>query len=404
MLPIPAILGGQPLFHEQRHVGAPHVPDRRSLHDSLDAILDSRRLSNNGPFVQRLERALAAAAGCRHGIAVCNATLALQLVFRARRLEGEVIMPAFTFIATAHAATWESLEPVFVDIDPQTHCIDPRAVAAAITPRTAAIVGVHVWGNLCDTDALTRLADARGIPLFFDAAHALGCSGRAGPLGGLGQASVVSLHATKVVSGLEGGAVLTNDDGLAESLRTARNFGFEGYDRVESLGTNAKMNEFSAAFALAGLVDLPQLIVRNAAVMDAYRRGLSASPGIRLLEPDPRDRSNHHYVVAVVGRTCPLDRDELHRVLEAENVLARRYFHPGCHRMMPYAERPAARAAPLPVTERVCSEVLILPAGGSVTVDEAEAIADRIRLACGRSEEIRRRLCAGAATSIRPAA
>jgi dTDP-4-amino-4,6-dideoxygalactose transaminase len=401
---IPAILGGEPLFHEPRHVGAPHLPDRGALHASLDAILDSRRLSNDGPFVRRLEGALAAEAGCRHAIALCNATLALQLVFRASRLEGEVIMPAFTFVATAHAAAWESLEPVFADIDPRTHCIDPAAVAAAITPRTAAIVGVHVWGNLCDAEALAELADARGVPLFFDAAHALGCSGQAGPLGALGRASVVSLHATKVVSGLEGGAVLTNDDGLAASLRTMRNFGFAGYDRVDSLGTNAKMNEFSAAFALAGLADLPDLVSRNASVRAAYHRGLADSPGIRLVETDRRDRSNHHYVVAIVDGTCPLARDEIHRVLEAENVLARRYFYPGCHRMLPYAGRPPARNPPLPVTERVCSEVLVLPAGGSVTEDEAEAIARRILLACGRAEAIRRHLRDGPATSIRPAA
>lgn len=198
-----------------------------------------------------------------------------------------------------------------------------------------------MWGNLCDADALGDLAAGRGIPLFFDAAHAIGCSRRSRRLGSLGLASVVSLHATKVVSGLEGGAVLTDDDVLAESLRRMRNFGFEGYDRVESLGTNAKMNEFCAAFALAGLADLPNIVVRNASVMDAYRRGLSTSPGIWLLEPDPRDRSNNHYVVAVVDQTCPLDRDEIQQVLEAENVLARRYFYPGCHRMRQAAFLPA---------------------------------------------------------------
>lgn len=130
-----ALLGGEPLFQEPRHVGTPHIPDRQTLHDSLSTILDARRLSNNGPFVQRLEQKLAEESNCRHAIAMANATLALQLLFRARNLQGDVIMPAFTFVATAHAATWESLTPVFVDIDPRTHCIDSRAVAAAITPR-----------------------------------------------------------------------------------------------------------------------------------------------------------------------------------------------------------------------------------------------------------------------------
>lgn len=390
-----AILGGQPLFGEPRHVGAPHVPDREAIHGSLDAILDSRRFSNDGPFVQHLERALAEQNGARHAVAMSNATIALQLVFRALGLTGEVIMPSFTFIATAHAATWEGLAPVFVDIDPRTHCIDPRAVAAAITGQTAAIVGVHVWGGLCDADSLGDVADTRNVPLIFDAAHALGCAVAGRAIGSMGRASVISLHATKVVSGLEGGAVLTDDDDLAARLRTMRNFGFEGYDSVGMLGINAKMNEFSAAFAIAGLMDFPRLVARNAAVADVYREGLSRVPGVRLIQGRATHRTNHHYIVAMIDPcSCPLDRDSVQRVLEAENVLARRYFYPGCHRMQPYAGGPSGKNARLPVTDAVAAQVLVLPAGGSVTPEEAWSITQRIRVACENATDVHQALSA----------
>ena len=381
-----AILGGKPLFAEPRHVGTPFIPPRDLLHASLDEILDSRRLSNDGPFVHKLEELLAKRHGVAHAIAMCNATIAMQLLFRALELHGEIVMPSFTFVASAHAATWERLEPVFVDINRETHCIDPIAAAKAVGENTAAIVGVHLWGQLCDVERLGLVAKNANIPLIFDAAQALGCdcgnltTGDPADRGAV--ASVVSLHATKIVSGLEGGAVLTNDNLLADELRRMRNFGFADYDRVVSLGTNAKLDEFSAAFAVRGLECLESLIPRNRRILETYRECLADLPGVSVYAPSAAESANHHYAVLMIDpAACPLTRDELMKTLWAENILARRYFFPGCHRMEPYVSRPVDQRPWLPVTDDVAAGVLALPASSAVSLDDVLLISHRIRIA-----------------------
>lgn len=384
-----AILGGPPAFSAPRHVGMPTIPDRAALHARIDDILDSRRLSNDGPFVREFERRVAEATGARHAVAMCNATVAMQVLIRALDLAGEAIMPSFTFIATAHAAAWEGLTPVFVDVDPATHCVDPARVAAAIGPQTAAIVGVHLWGTCCDVDALAAIADDRGIPLLFDAAHAFGCTSRGRPVGTLGRASVLSFHATKVVHALEGGAVLTNDSDLADRLRLMRNFGFRGYDDVGCLGTNAKLNEVSAAVGLGSLEQFPSLVERNRANLVAYRRALVRVPGFEFYGHDDHESQNWHYaIVRVDAARCPLTRDELVEALWAENILVRRYFAPGCHRSAPYRDG-AARHGRLPVTERLAAEILALPTGTGVSPADVRVIAERVTAIVGQAHRVR---------------
>ena len=396
-----AILGGNPAFADPRHVGTPFIPPRELLHASLDDILDARWLTNNGPFVHKLEQLLADRHGVTHAVAMCNATIALQLLFRALGLKGEIIVPSFTFIATAHAATWEKLEPRFVEISPETHCIDPAAAAAAISTKTAALVGVNLWGQPCDVARLGQIANDAGIPLVLDAAQALGCQtkhlSREQPTAVGAVASVISLHATKVVSSLEGGAILTNDEALAEELRRLRNFGFAGYDTVVSLGTNAKLNEFSAAFAIRGLECLDNIIQHNRIIRLMYQESLADLPGVSFHDPPTSPTANHHYAVLMVDPTdCPLSRDELMFALWAENVLARRYFYPGCHRMEPYASRLASWQPHLPVTEAVAASVLVLPASSAVSPQDVELISQRIRQALQQHDDVRERLQASA--------
>jgi dTDP-4-amino-4,6-dideoxygalactose transaminase len=313
---------------------------------------------------------------------MCNGTAALEVAIRALGLTGEVIVPAMTFVATAHALQWLGLTPVFADIDPCTHNLDPVAVEAAITPRTSAILGVHLWGRPCPVDALQAAADRHGLALLFDAAHAFGCAYRGCPVGGLGAAETFSFHATKFMHTAEGGAVATRDDGLAERLRLMRNFGFAGYDRVVSVGTNAKMNELQAALGLTMLEELDHIVAANEAVHAAYRAGLAGLPGVRLAPYAAPDRPNYQYVVVEIdqapGGVC---RDDLLAVLWAENVRARRYFYPGCHRMEPYRSQAPWAGVSLPHTEALVERVLCLPAGADVRLEAVEVICGLLRLA-----------------------
>ena len=225
-----AIFGGEPAFNEILHVGRPNIGDRKKLIARLNAILDRRWLTNNGPVVQEFEERLAEFLGVRHVITVVNATIGLELVIRALKLTGEVIVPAFTFVATAHALQWQEITPVFSDIDPATHNLDPACIERMLTPRTTGIIGVHVWGRPCDIEALEAIARKHNLALLFDAAHAFGVSHRGRMIGQFGQAEVFSFHATKFFNTFEGGAIATNNDDLAEKLRLMRNFGFSGME------------------------------------------------------------------------------------------------------------------------------------------------------------------------------
>lgn len=275
--------------------------------------------------------------GVKHCIAVCNATVAMEIAIRAAGLSGEVIIPSFTFVATAHALQWQEITPVFCDIDPQTHNIDPDLIESLITPRTTGIIGVHIWGRPCDTVRLNEIARRHNLKLMYDAAHAFGCSRGGRPIGGFGLAEVFSFHATKFFNSLEGGAIATNNDDLANKIRLMKNFGFHGYDNVIHLGTNGKMVEASAAMGLTNLDHLDDFLNVNRGNCMAYRRELSGIQGLKMVEYDERCTPNYQYIVLEMDeRVTGLARDRLIAVLHAENVLARRYFYPGCHRMEAY--------------------------------------------------------------------
>ena len=388
-----ALFGGPRAFPEPLHVGYPHLGDRGALRARLDGILDSRRLTNRGPLVREFEHRIAAYTGVRHCIAMCNATVALEIVTRALGLEGEVIVPAMTFVATAHALQWQRITPVFCDIDPRTQTLDPRQVERLVTPRTTGIVGVHLWGRACDVDGLQAVARAHGLRLVFDAAHAFGCSYRGRMLGGFGDAEVLSFHATKVLNAFEGGAVLTNDDALAEKVRLMQNFGFAGQDRVIHIGTNGKMSEMAAAMGLTSLESFDAFVAGNRSRHRAYRRELTGLPGLRILDVPPGERANYHYVVAEVdAERFGLARDELLELLRAENVLARRYFYPGVHRMEPYRSLFPHAHLLLPHTERLLRRVLVFPNGEQLDTQGIERIAELLHLVHREAGAIRRRL------------
>jgi dTDP-4-amino-4,6-dideoxyglucose len=382
-----AALGGAPAFDRPLHVGRPNVGDREAILAGIDEALRERWLSNDGAKLQAFEARLSERLGGLHCVATCNATLALQIVLRALDVEGEVVLPALTFVATAHAVAWERLAPVFADVDPESLCMGPDEAAARIGADTGALLGVHLWGRSGDPEGLERLARERDLPLVFDAAHALGSSRGERPLSSFGDAAVLSFHATKIANSFEGGAIVTADRELAERAKTMRNFGFVDEDEIVGLGTNAKLSEAGAVMGLASLDALDGFLAADRDNYAAYSEALADAPGISLLAFDPPEETNCHYVVIDVDPAAAgLSRDELRAMLVAENVLARRYFYPGCHRVPPYDRLPQP---PLPVTERVLDRCLSLPTGTAVSPEEATTVGRVIRLALSQPEAVR---------------
>lgn len=392
-----AVLGGSPAFAHTLQTGRPNILNSHATASLIRGAMDRHWLTNDGPLVHELEARFATLHDVRHAVAVANATLGLQLAARALGVAGEVIMPSFTFVGTAHAMAWIGLRPVFCDVSGDTHTLDAARASEAMTPETGAVLGVHLWGQPCDIEGLQRVADAHRVPLLFDAAHATGSARQGTPLGGFGRAEVFSLHATKSINGLEGGMVTTNDDALAGHLRRLRNFGFSAEGRVVSPGINAKMDEFSAAMALSNLAGFDRLCGHNRAIREAYRHGLAALPGIRLCEDPAADARSGHYAVVEVDEASPLGRDALCRVLVAERVTPRRYFRPGCHRCPPYAVE--APRHPLPVTERLSQTLMQLPTGLQMTPDDASTIACLIARACEDATRVEAALDGGPATA-----
>jgi len=390
-----AVFGGAPAFAEKLHVGRPNVGRREALMARIDDLLDRRWLTNDGPFVQEFEQRVADYVGVRHCVAMCNATVALEIAIRALGLTGEVIVPSFTFVATAHALQWQEVTPVFCDVDPATHTLDARQIERMITPRTSGVIAVHLWGRLCDTEALADVCRRRNLRLLYDAAHAFGSSRGGRMAGGFGDAEVFSFHATKFFNTFEGGAVTTDDDELAARIRLMKNFGFAGYDNVIYIGTNGKMSEVAGAMGLTSFESLDDFIAVNRRNYDFYREGTAGIPGVRMTLYDERERNNYQYIVLEVEEEeAGVGRDELVRILWAENVVARRYFYPGCHRMEPYRSYYPHAGLLLPETEALCRRVLLLPTGTAVGEAEIGEICRIIRLAVGGAADVRERLAA----------
>ena len=367
-------------MNDKLYVGRPNIGNRERFLQRVNEMLDRRWLSNDGPFLKEFEQRISQMTGAKHAIAVCNATAGIELATRALGLQGEVIMPSYTFVATAHALQWQEITPVFSDMDPATHNIDPDKIEALITPNTTGIVGVHVWGRACDTDAVESIAAKHGLKVMYDASHGFGCSVGGRMLGSFGECEVFSFHATKFINCFEGGVVTTNNDELADKMRLMRNFGFVDYDKVVYLGINGKMNEVCAAMGLTNLEAIHEIVEVNKRNYLAYREGLASLPGVSVIDYDPAERNNYQYMVIEVDPdVCPRNRDEIIDALHAENIIARKYFWPGCHRMEPYRTLQPDVWQRLPETERVAARVIVLPTGQAVDEPTVERICGIIR-------------------------
>jgi dTDP-4-amino-4,6-dideoxygalactose transaminase len=392
-----AIFGGPQAFEQPLHVGRPNIGNRQKFSNRVNDILDRRWLTNDGPYLIEFEERIIELTGVKHCIATCNATIALEIAIRALGLKGEVILPSFTFIASAHALQWQEITPVFCDIGPQSHTIDPHQIERLITPQTTGILAVNLWGRHCDIAALEEIAQRRGLKLLFDSAHAVGCSYKGRMIGGFGDAEVFSFHATKFVNSLEGGAIVTNDDEMAQTSRLMRNFGFVAYDQVASLGTNGKMSEVSAAMGSTNLESIDDFIAVNRQNYRQYAEELAGLEGVTFVASDGQEKCNYQYVVLEIdAEQTTVTRDELMRVLYSENVLARRYFYPGCHRMKPYSSW--LKDLSLPQTEKISERVLSLPTGTSVTSADISTICGIIRMVVNNGRKVSAKLRSEAAT------
>jgi dTDP-4-amino-4,6-dideoxygalactose transaminase len=374
---LPAVLGGAPLFPEGLPLARPTIADPAALAREIERIVSSEVLTN-GPTVRRLEERAAAYLGVRHCVAVASCTTGLMLVLRAAEISGDVIVPSFTFAATAHSVAWNGLRPIFADVDPETLTLSPHAADRATGVRVSAILATHLYGAPCDVDGLAEVAGRNGISLFYDAAHAFGARRSGRMVGGFGAAEVFSMTPTKTLIAGEGGIIATNDDLLAERCRIGRNYGNPGDYDCRFIGLNARMSELHAALALASFDDLEERIARRGELAARYRLVLGEIEGVGFPVVREDDRSTYKDLTilvqeAVFGRSA----DELAEALAAEGVETRRYYSPPVHRMRAY--RAFGAGVDLPITEEAARAALSLPLSTDMTDAHVERVGEAVR-------------------------
>jgi dTDP-4-amino-4,6-dideoxygalactose transaminase len=371
---LPAMAGGRPAFPEGVPFVRPSVPDIERVLADMTVVLSGGTLTN-GPFVQELEDRAANYLEVRHCIAVASCTAGLMLVLRAAELTGDVILPSFTFAATAHAVAWNGLRPVFADIDPSTLTLSPDAVARSIGVRTTAVLATHTFGTPCDVEGLAEVAGRSGLRLFFDAAHAFGTRTASAPVGRFGDAEVFSLSPTKVLLSGEGGIIATNDDLLAERCRIGRDYANPGDYDCRFVGLNARMSEFHAVVALASLEGLDERVERRNALAASYIDALSQVPGVTFpTVPAGATSTYKDFTILIDPDEAGVSAEELARGLAAEGIQTKRYYAPPVHIMKAY-RTPAVANGHLPVTDRAASMVLTLPLWSSMEEDQVLAVA-----------------------------
>ncbi len=392
-----AVLGGHPAFTAQLPVGQLYFASWDRYEAAMRSIFDRQYYTNHGPAVQQLEERLQGHFGVRNVLTVSNATVGLYLAAKAIGLRGKAIMPAFTFVATAQALSWAGVEPVFCDVERDTHQISPATAEPALGPGVDAVVGVNLWGGTCDPPLMESWAQEQELELVFDSAQAFGCETRSGRLGAFGRAEVFSFHATKILSAAEGGCITTDDDDLAERIRNMRsNYGIRA-PREVPLTINARMSEAQAALALMSLDGFDAHRSRNEELWQQYRESLEPIPGLALVKPASVAATTHQYLVCEIEPGgFGMTRDELLTVLRAEGVLARRYFFPGVHRTLPYAEAHTTVSPSLDVTDAVCRAVIQLPVGARVTSADVGRIAQLLRDAHRFASSLRSAVAAAA--------
>lgn len=344
------------------YVTQPALPPLAEFVPYLEEIWESHVLTNNGQFHKQLERELCEYLGVRYISLFCNATIALITALQALEITGEVITTPFSFVATANSLVWNGIKPVFADIESDTFNLDPTKIEALLTPKTTALMPVHVYGNPCNVAALQDIADRHGLKIIYDAAHAFAVKLNGESVLNYGDLSILSFHATKTYTTIEGGAIICHDEQMKRRIDNLKNFGFTGETSVIAAGINGKMNELQAAFGLVYLKHIDEYIEKRKRITEIYRERLDGVKGLRIMQDLPGVTHNYSYFpILINGDEYGRSRDEVYEKLKSEGIYSRRYFYPLISQFPPYQGLETAQPGKLPVAERVAGEVLCLP-------------------------------------------
>jgi dTDP-4-amino-4,6-dideoxygalactose transaminase len=385
----PAVLGSTPLFSEKLPIIQPTLPIYESVAPQVAEIFATGMLTK-GKYLRQFEERLANYVGVKHAVCVSSCTLGLALAYQGLGLSGEVIVPSFTFMATVHPLVWINATPLFVDIDPDTWCIDPDKVEEAITPRTTGIVAVHNFGNPADIEALEAIVQRYDLKLIFDAAHGFGALYQGEPVGCYGDVEVFSATPTKLLVAGEGGVVTTDDDALAEHIRTGREYGNDGNYGSLFAGLNARMPEFNAILGVKSLEMLEENAEKRNRVAELFRERLEQLPGLTFQTILPGNRCSYKDLsVLVDGDEFGVTRDELALALRVENVDTRKYHDPPVHTHQTYRHLYEQYKDALPVTDEIARKSLSLPIYSHMSDELAHGICEAIERVHAHADEVR---------------
>lgn len=360
-------------------VTSPLLPNLDEFHEMLKEIWDSKWITNNGSFHRQLEMALAEYLKVPYISLFTNGTLPLLTALQAMRITGEVITTPYSFVATTHSIWWNGCRPVFVDIDPATGNIDPDKIEAAITPKTTAIMPVHVYGKPCDTERIKDIANKYGLKVIYDAAHAFGVEVNGESVLNAGDMSTLSFHATKVYNTLEGGALVMHDEQTKKRIDYLKNFGFAGETEVVAPGINSKVDEVRSAYGLLNLRQVDSAIEARHQVATKYREALRNIKGITFFDDMPGVKHNYSYFpIFINAEEYGMTRDELYFKMKEQRVLGRRYFYPLISTFSTYRGLPSAAPENLPVATRIANEVICLPMHHELSDDDITSILSLI--------------------------
>lgn len=356
-------------------VTSPLLPNLDEFQDLLKDIWEKRWITNNGSYHQQLEKALAEYLKVPFVSLFTNGTLPLITALQALRITGEVITTPYSFVATTHALWWNGIKPVFVDIDPNNGCLDPNKIEAAITPKTTAIMPVHVYGMPCNTKAIQDIADKYGLKVIYDAAHVFGVEVNGESILNAGDMATLSFHATKVYNTIEGGAMIMHDEKTKQRIDFLKNFGFANEIEVVAPGINSKMDEIRSAYGLLNLKQVDGAINARRKVADKYREALRGVPGILYWEDIPGIKHNYSYFpIFVDSKEYGMTRDELYFKMRDENVYGRRYFYPLISTFSTYRGLPSATKENLPIATKMAEEVICLPMHHALSNDDIQRV------------------------------